>query len=105
MPFEPGHNKSNGRPKGTPNKTTKEAREVIMAAINNQSEHFEEVMCKLKQTEPKEWARIMTKLFDFVLPKKADITTNGNDISASIDLSKLSDKTLDELRRAVGNGK
>lgn len=66
-----------GRPKGCKNKTTNHAKELIMIAIDRQSVHFDTTMRTIRIKNPVEWAKIMVKLMDFVLPKKLDLTTNG----------------------------
>jgi hypothetical protein len=76
-----GSQKIGGREKGTPNKTTMKAKEIILQAIDNQSVDFNEVMGELKTNEPREWAKIMVKLMDFVLPKKLDVTTDGEKVN------------------------
>jgi hypothetical protein len=77
--FEKGH--KGAKPKGAVNKTTLKAKELIMNAIDEQSVNFNEVMGTLKDDEPKEWAKIMVKLMDFVLPKKIDVTTDGDKVN------------------------
>ena len=76
-----GSIKEGGRTKGIPNKTTAKAKELIMSAIDEQSIYFNEVMAQVKDEEPKEWAKIMVKLMDFVLPKKIDVTTDGDKVN------------------------
>jgi hypothetical protein len=76
-----GSIKEGGRVKGIPNKTTAKAKELIMSAIDEQSIYFNDVMAQVKQDEPKEWAKIMVKLMDFVLPKKIDVTTDGDKVN------------------------
>jgi hypothetical protein len=81
--------KTGGRVLGKPNKTTSKARELILTAIDNNSLLFNQTMVQLQKDEPKEWARIMVKLMDFVLPKKIDVTTDGEKIPTPIiELSK-----------------
>jgi len=41
-------------------------------------------MGDLKDKEPKEWAKIMVKLMDFVLPKKVDLTSQGEKMNIPI---------------------
>lgn len=82
MAQKKGHVKLGGRQKGQPNKTTVKARELILTAIDSQSEHFNSTMAVLRRDEPKEWAKIMVKLMDFVLPKKVDITSDGESFIA-----------------------
>lgn len=77
-----GKKSGGGSRKGQPNKTTAKARELILVAIDSQSEHFNTTMAELRADEPKEWAKIMVKLMDFVLPKKVDITSDGESFIA-----------------------
>ena len=84
MKFEKGHKKVGGKEKGTVNKTTAKAKELILLAIDEQSIHFNETMLLIKDTSPNEWAKIMVKLFDFVLPKKLDLTTQGEKINTPV---------------------
>ena len=76
--------KTGGRQEGTKNKTTMKAKELILQAIDEQSVAFNEVMGDLKKTEPKEWAKIMVKLMDFVLPKKIDVTSDGEKMNIPV---------------------
>ncbi len=78
-----------GSRKGKPNETTKKAKELILDAIDSQSEHFNSTMAKVREKNPAEWAKIMVKLMDFVLPKKLDLTNNGEPFQApNVILSK-----------------
>lgn len=72
-----GTEKSGGRIAGTQNKTTQKAKEIILNAIDTQSTDFSKTMDVIKVKSPVEWAKIMVKLMDFVLPKKLDITSDG----------------------------
>ena len=81
-PFQKGH--KGAKPKGAQNKTTAKARELILYAIDAQSEDFNATMLRIKRDNPVEWARLMCKLFDYVLPKKVDLTTDGEKIQQTI---------------------
>ena len=72
------------KPKGAVTETTKKAKELIMQAIDNQSVNFNAVMGNLQRDEPKEWAKIMVKLMDFVLPKKIDVTSDGEKMNIPV---------------------
>lgn len=83
--FEKGKSGNpNGKPKGSANKVTLKAKELILQAIDNQSVAFDEVMGDLKTKEPREWAKIMVKLMDFVLPKKIDVTSDGEKMNIPV---------------------
>lgn len=77
-----GRKTGGGSRKGSANKTTKQARELILTAIDSQSEHFDATMARVREKNPAEWAKIMVKLMDFVLPKKLDITSDGESFVA-----------------------
>jgi hypothetical protein len=79
-----GTPKTGGRVKGEPNKVTAKAKEIIMNAIDNQSVAFDQTMTILQRDEPKEWAKIMVKLMDFVLPKKLDITSKDGALNIPV---------------------
>ena len=76
--------KTGGKIVGSKNKTTTAAKELILRAIDNQSADFDAVMVRLKTSNPTEWARIMVKMFDFVIPKHIDMKTDGQQIQAPI---------------------
>lgn len=67
-----------GRPKGTPNKTTKEIREHFQKLIEANLEQLED---DLKQLEPKERLNIILDMARFVLPtlKATELTSNNSD--------------------------
>ena len=76
-----GSIKEGGRTKGIPNKTTAKAKELIMSAIDEQSIYFNDTMKEVRESNPIEWTKLMIKLMDFVLPKKIDVTTDGDKIN------------------------
>ncbi|MBF0260090.1 MAG: hypothetical protein HQK62_14900 [Desulfamplus sp.] len=59
-------NNPNGRPKGTPNKITKELRETLKSIIANELETLPE---QLSTLEPKDRIELIVKLMAYVLPK------------------------------------
>jgi hypothetical protein len=77
--------KTGGRTKGTPNRTTKELKELIHNIVEVQLDTIEE---DLKDLEPKDRLNILLKLVEYVLPKQRE---------QKIDFSNLSDAEIDEL--------
>lgn len=63
-------NNPNGRPKGTPNKITKELRQWITEVIDANREQMVE---DLKKIEPGERLKILERLIQYVIPKKTHI--------------------------------
>jgi hypothetical protein len=78
-------NNPNGRPKGVPNKTTKELKQVLHSVIEHQLETIEE---DLKDLDPKDRLNVLLKLVEYVLPKQRE---------QKIDFSSLTDTEIDEL--------
>lgn len=77
-------NKTGGRKKGVENKVTGRAKELLLLAIDEQSDKFNKVMNDLSELEPKEWAKIMVNLFKYVVPEKIDLTTNNKDLNTPV---------------------
>jgi hypothetical protein len=77
-------NKTGGRTKGSTNKITGRAKELLLIAIDEQSDKFNEVMRNLAEEEPKEWAKIMVNLFKYVAPEKIDLTTNDKELTVPV---------------------
>ena len=70
MPLKKGHKKYGGRTEGTPNKTTQQMREAILAICENQTDRVNEELAKL---EGKEFIDSIVKLAGLVMPKQAEI--------------------------------
>lgn len=82
-------NNPNGRTKGSPNKTTKEARELLEQVLLGQVDNIKAALEAIKIKDPAKYLDACSKLFTYVLPKKTDITTAGDKIN--ITFSKKDD--------------
>ena len=49
--FEKGNKVATGRPKGVPNKTTQEIKEIITRIVGNQLEHIEKDLDKIRKKQ------------------------------------------------------
>lgn len=72
MPFEKGHKKAKGRPKGVPNKATAKAKEAIAAFVDGNAHRLNGLLDRIEAEEgPKEAFNAITSLLEYHLPKLA----------------------------------
>lgn len=90
-----GHsNNPKGRPKGTPNKATKELRQWVQELIDGNRRTFE---ADLKKLDPAQRLTILERLMQYVIPKQQSVNVEAQ-IQAEYDnLRKLLEAAPDEL--------
>ena len=81
MAAHKGHVKEGGRKAGTPNRTTKEAKELLQKALFSQLENINTALTGLYKKDHAKYLDAISKLFVYVLPKKSDI---GGDIKGEL---------------------
>jgi hypothetical protein len=86
-------NNPNGRPKGRPNKTTKDLRDWINKFIDRNTAQIEE---DWKVLEPKDRLMIFEKLLKYTLPALQSTTL-------TTDIERLSDEQLDKVISELKN--
>jgi len=74
MPFEKGHDKGKGRPKGAENKLTKEARQVFLETLEGQAPHIAEAFEAVRLQDPKAYLDLFAKYAQYFVPKKTEST-------------------------------
>jgi hypothetical protein len=77
-----GTPKTGGRQGGTPNRTTKEARELLEQVLLGQVDNIKTSLESLKKESDAKYLDACSKLFTYVLPKKTDITSGDEKIPA-----------------------
>lgn len=71
-----------GKQKGTENKTTKRAKELVVELVEG---GLPEALEKLKQIkDPKEYLDALSKFISYVVPKQVDTTINDNRIEVIV---------------------
>lgn len=90
-----GTEKTGGRDKGTPNRVTAVSQDAIAAALAGCSDKIQAALSRLER-DPYLYIQAVTKLLPFVVPKKTDITSEGQKIQS--DLTGLTFEQLFELK-------
>ena len=88
-----GHtNNPNGRPKGVPNKTTKEIREAYQNLVEMNLDNMTQWISEVAQKDPNKAMELMIKLSEYFIPKLARQEITGaegkdlfNDIKFTFD--------------------
>lgn len=63
--------KTGGRTKGTPNRSTKETKEMLQKIVNNEIDNLGEMLEKL---EPLERVNAIAKLLPYIVPKQSEVS-------------------------------
>ena len=71
MPRKGTTNNPSGRPKGTPNKLTKEIRSALKDAISG---HIDTISETLDELPPKDRIEMLIKLLTYILPKVESVS-------------------------------
>jgi hypothetical protein len=74
--------KSGGRKQGTPNRTTKEARELFVQIMNAEIPNIKDALRLIKVESPFRYVDALAKLFQYTIPKQLDVTSDGESINA-----------------------
>ena len=101
----PGKGKTNnphGRTKGSPNKTTKEARELLEQILLGQVDNIKQSLEIVMKKDPARFLDACSKLFTYVLPKKTDITSGDEPIKSDLNIVVDSSETADMLKKLRG---
>lgn len=86
MPFEKGNNLGTGRPKGKPNKTTQEVREMFQCLLED---NLNQLQNDIQALEPKDRVKTLMDLAKFVIPtlKSTELKAERDKNFKGIDIS------------------
>ena len=77
MAFEKGNKLGTGRPKGSLNRTTEQAKLAIARLANSGLDALREDIERIRKQDPVEAAKINLKLLEYIVPKKAQLELQG----------------------------
>src|SRR5688572_9968831 len=96
MPFKKGNAFGTGRPKGSLNMLTVEARENLACVLKGEIDHIGTYIKKIKAPEKK--IEAISKLLPYFLPKLSSADLQVTDVNPDvIDFTRLSPGALDEI--------
>ena len=101
MPFEKGHTHSTGRPKGSPNKVSKEIREVSAMLLQGQLDALQEKLPTLKDSD---YIKAIGLLMKHVLPaqKQVEVETVNHPTEFQIEiLDRIEQVSNDDLDNSI----
>jgi len=88
MPFKKGHKEATGRPKGSENKITKEARELFIETLEGQVPNIEDAFKKVYKDNPAKFLELFAKYAQYFVPRKTESEVKG-EVNASFDFKEL----------------
>lgn len=71
-PFQKGNR---GRPEGSANKVTQQARELFTQIMEGHVDNINESLEKIRKKDPARYLDVLSKFFPYFIPKKVEIET------------------------------
>jgi hypothetical protein len=96
MPFEQGHNKSKGRPKGSSNKSTTKIREAYTKLLEGALDQLKE---DFKELDPKDRIKLYLDLSKYVIPTLKQTEFSG-DVQTTV-TKELTAEEAEGIARAL----
>ena len=100
MNFENGHKKIGGRAKETPNKVTKEARDLFIHILSEEVGNIKDSLERIRKDNPYKYLLIIGKLLPYIIPKLNPKDLIEKDPITQITLVHVT-KNLDYLDREI----
>lgn len=95
--FEKGNTYGKGRPKGAPNKSTKEIRDAFKLFVEDNVGSFQEWIERVAENNPAKAIELTTNLAEYILPKLSRTEMKAEIKEKSVDLSKLDENIIRDL--------
>lgn len=89
-----GKGKTGGRKKGTPNKASSQAKDIIVQIVDNNAEKAQQMLDQI--VDPKDWLWAYAKLLEFVVPKKAavQVTAEAKESDLKSELEEMTEREI-----------
>lgn len=88
MPFKKGNKEASGRPKGSENKLTTEAREMFIKTLEGQVPNIQQAFYDVLTKSPEKYLDLFAKYAQYFVPKKTESEIKG-ELSGSIDFNEV----------------
>lgn len=86
-------NNPNGRPKGSPNKTTVDLKEFYQAIMDKNRDRIDAALDKLYQEDPHKYLMAIDKMSQKVIANKRDITSDDKSIVPNVTITERRDQS------------
>jgi len=97
--FQEGHKKLGGKTSGTPNKTTKEAKEILNKILFDEIPNIKAALLAIKEKDEYKYLECLSKLFPFVIAKKTDVTSDDEALQKEVNINVISGNSAEKLKK------
>ena len=97
MPFEKGHKLAKGRPKGSLNRSTEQAKITLARLANKGLDNITEDMDKIRKENPIKAAELYLRLLEYVVPKLKSVDMKL-DAEVNAKIEKLSIEVIQKVK-------